>query len=306
MTDAESAAPSGGRPKGGATPRGVALVTVSIVSVQFGAAIAKEIIDIAGPIGTVFYRVLFAAIVLCAVTRPAFRGRSRSDWTHIVVFGVALAGMNVCYYAALQHLPLGVTVTIEFIGPLSVAILGTRRRIDIAWALLAGAGLVLLSPIAGVELKVVGVLLAVTAGAFWAGYILISARVGERFDGLSGLALALVVSSAITAIPAVATAGTTLLQGRVIVIGLVVALLSSAIPYGFELEALRSLKPSSVAMLMSLEPVVAAMAGAVVLSEHLGAPELIAIGFVLVANVGAVATRRQGQPLIDEIGSVVP
>ena len=249
---------------------------------------------------------LFAAIVLCAVTRPAFRGRSRSDWTHIVVFGVALAGMNVCYYAALQHLPLGVTVTIEFIGPLSVAILGTRRRIDIAWALLAGAGLVLLSPIAGVELKVVGVLLAVTAGAFWAGYILISARVGERFDGLSGLALALVVSSAITAIPAVATAGTTLLQGRVIVIGLVVALLSSAIPYGFELEALRSLKPSSFAMLMSLEPVVAAMAGAVVLSEHLGAPELIAIGFVLVANVGAVATRRQGRPPIDEIGSVVP
>lgn len=306
MTDTDSAAPSVGRPKGGATPRGVALVMVSIVSVQFGAAIAKEIIDIAGPIGTVFYRVLFAAIVLCAVTRPAFRGRSRSDWTHIVVFGVALAGMNVCYYAALQHLPLGVTVTIEFIGPLSVAILGTRRRIDIAWALLAGAGLVLLSPIAGVELKVVGVLLAVTAGAFWAGYILISARVGERFDGLSGLALALVVSSAITAIPAVATAGTTLLEGRVIVIGLVVALLSSAIPYGFELEALRSLKPSSFAMLMSLEPVVAAMAGAVVLSEHLGAPELIAIGFVLVANVGAVATRRQGQPLIDEIGSVVP
>jgi len=306
MTDTDSAAPSVGRPKGGATPRGVALVMVSIVSVQFGAAIAKEIIDIAGPIGTVFYRVLFAAIVLCAVTRPAFRGRSRSDWTHIVVFGVALAGMNVCYYAALQHLPLGVTVTIEFIGPLSVAILGTRRRIDIAWALLAGAGLVLLSPITGVELKVVGVLLAVTAGAFWAGYILISARVGERFDGLSGLALALVVSSAITAIPAVATAGTTLLEGRVIVIGLVVALLSSAIPYGFELEALRSLKPSSFAMLMSLEPVVAAMAGAVVLSEHLGAPELIAIGFVLVANVGAVATRRQGQPLIDEIGSVVP
>jgi len=287
------------------TARGFALVMVSIVSVQFGAAIAKEIIGIAGPIGTVFYRVAFAAVILCAISRPAFRGRSRSDWAAIGAFGVVLAGMNVCYYAALQHLPIGVTVTLEFTGPLAVAILGTRRRVDIFWALLAAVGLVLLSPITGVDLDVVGVILALTAGAFWAGYILLSGQVGQRVSGLSGLALALIVSAAVTAVPAVATAGTALLEPKVLGIGVVVAVMASAIPYGCELEALRTLSASSFGMLMSLEPAFAALAGAMVLSEHLGAPELLAIGFVLVANAGAVVTRRP-RPSAADVGSVAP
>lgn len=279
------------RPKG-MTLRGFTLVMISIVSVQFGAAIAKEIIDIAGPIGTVFYRVAFAALLLCALVRPEIRGRSRADWGYIAAFGVVLAGMNVCYYAALQHLPIGVTVTIEFTGPLAVAILGSRRRIDVFWALLAAAGLVMLSPIAGVELPVIGVVLALAAGAFWAAYILLSSQVGDRVSGLSGLALALVASSAITVVPAVATAGSTLLDPKVVGIGILVALMASAIPYGCELEALRSITTSGFGMLMSLEPAFAALAGAVVLSERLGTPELLAIGFVLVANAGAVVTRR--------------
>ena len=287
------------------TLRGFSLVMVSIVSVQFGAAIAKEIIDITGPVGTVFYRVAFAAIALCALARPRVRGLRRSDWARIAAFGAVLAGMNVCYYAALQHLPIGVTVTLEFTGPLTVAILGTRRRIDIFWALLAAVGLVLLSPISGVDLDVVGVVLALGAGAFWASYILLSSQIGERVSGLSGLALALVVSAGLTAVPAVVTAGTTLLQPKVIGIGLVVALMASAVPYGCELEALRSLSPSSFGMLMSLEPAFAALAGAVVLSEHLGAPELLAIAFVLAANAGAVVTRRS--PMIEpDVGSVAP
>jgi len=289
----------------GFTARGFSLVMVSIVSVQFGAAIAKEIIGIAGPIGTVFYRVAFAAIVMCAVLRPKVRGLTSDHWKHVAAFGVVLAGMNVCYYAALQHLPIGVTVTIEFTGPLAVAILGTRRRIDIFWALLAAVGLVLLSPISGVRLDIVGVILALCAGAFWATYILLSSRVGERVPGLSGLALALVVSAAVTAIPAVVTAGTTLLQPKVIGIGLLVAMMSSAIPYGCEMEALRSLAPSSFGMLMSLEPAFAALAGAIVLSEHLGAPELLAIGFVLAANAGAVVTRRSSGDAVD-LGTVQP
>ncbi len=287
------------------TLRGFSLVMISIVSVQFGAAIAKEIIDIAGPIGTVFYRVAFAALLLCAFVRPQVRGRTREDWGYIAAFGLVLAGMNVCYYAALQHLPIGVTVTIEFTGPLAVAVLGSRRRIDIFWALLAAVGLVLLSPVTGVDLPIVGVLLALAAGAFWAGYILLSSRVGERVAGLSGLALALVASAAVTAIPAIATAGTTLLDPKVIGIGLVVALMASAIPYGCELEALRSLTTASFGMLMSLEPAFAALAGAVVLSERLGAPELLAIGFVLVANAGAVLTRRARTPDVD-VGIVQP
>ncbi|MFN8052066.1 MAG: EamA family transporter [Acidimicrobiales bacterium] len=274
------------------------------MSVQFGAGIAKEIIPITGAVGTVFYRVAFAAILMCLAVRPTLRGRSRADWGLLVAFGVVLAAMNVCFYAALQHLPIGVTVTLEFTGPLGVAILGTRRRIDIFWALLAAVGLVLLSPITGVDLDVVGVVLAVGAGGFWAMYILLSHRVGERVSGMSGLALALVASAAVTAIPAVATAGTTLLQPKVIGIGVVVALMASAIPYACELEALRSLSPSGFGMLMSLEPAVAALAGAVVLGEHLGAPELLAIAFVLLANAGAVVTRRPS-PSVD-LGNVAP
>lgn len=290
----------------GFTARGFSLVMVSIVSVQFGAAIAKEIIAITGPVGTVFYRVAFAGIIMCAVLRPTVRGRSRDDWLLLAAFGLVLAGMNVCYYAALQRLPIGVTVTIEFTGPLAVTILGTRRRVDIFWALLAAVGLVLLSPLSGVDLDPVGVALALAAGAFWAGYILLSSRVGERVSGLSGLALALMVSAAITAVPAVVTAGATLLQPKVIGIGLVVALMASAIPYGCELEALRSLSTSSFGMLMSLEPAFAALAGAIVLSERLGAPELLAIAFVLVANAGAVVTRPNRSGRNDEIVSIAP
>lgn len=271
--------------------RGIGLVLVSIVSVQFGAAIAKEIIPIAGPVGTVFYRVSFAAILLWAIARPDVGALGRDDWRAVALFGVALAGMNVCYYAALQHLPIGVTVTLEFTGPLAVAVLGSRRRVDAFWALLAATGLVLLSPIAGVDLDGWGVALALAAGGFWAAYILLSARVGARLSGLSGLALALVASSAITAVPAVVTAGSALLEPKVLGIGLVVALMASAIPYGFELEALRSLTPASFGMLMSLEPAFAALAGFVVLSERLGAPEFVAIGLVLVANAGAVLSR---------------
>lgn len=287
------------------TLRGFSLVMVSIVSVQFGAAIAKEVIEIAGAVGTVFYRVAFAAIVVGAIARPALRGRSRADWGYIVAFGAVLAGMNVCYYAALEYLPIGVTVTLEFTGPLAVAILGSRRRVDVFWALLAAVGLVLLSPISGVDLDPVGVALALGAGAFWAGYILLSSRVGERASGLSGLALALGVSAALTAVPAVATAGSALLEPKVIGIGLVVALMASAIPYGCELEALRTLSTASFGMLMSLEPAFAALAGAIVLSERLGAPELLAIGFVLLANAGAVLT-RPASIVDDDLASVTP
>lgn len=280
----------------------------AIVSVQFGAAIAKEIIGEVGAVATVFYRVSFAALLVGAIARPSFRGRSRSDWRLIGAFGLVLAGMNVSYYAALEYLPIGVTVTLEFVGPLTVAIALSRRRIDVFWAVLAGAGLVLLSPLTGVDLDPVGVLLALVAGACWGAYILLSHRTGERFDGLSGLVLALVVSSALTAAPAVATAGTGLFDLRVVGIAITVAVLSSAIPYGAEMEALRTLPPSSFGMLMSLEPAVAALAGAVVLGERLGAPEMGAIALVLMANAGAVASGRSasGDPAPAAIEEVVP
>ena len=272
------------------TPRGIALVVASMVSLQFGAAIAKTLIADIGAVGTVLLRIGIAAIGLCLVARPSIRGLGRADRLLIVAFGLSLAGMNTAYYAAIERLPLGVAVTIEFVGPLGVAIFGGLRRLDVAWALLAGVGLLLLSPIFSAHLDPVGVLFALLAGGCWAAYILLGSRVGATIPGISGLALALVVAAAVLVIPAVATAGTALLRPEVLGLGAVVAVLSSAIPYVFELEAMRALTPSSFGMLMSLEPAIAASIGAMALGERLGAAELVAIACVLVANVGAVMT----------------
>ena len=168
---------------------------VAVSSVQFGAALAKTIFDEAGPAGTVFLRVLFAAIVLMAIWRPALRGRTRADWRLIALFGLTLGGMNLAYYEALERIPLAITVTIEFVGPLGVAIAGSRRPLDLAWVVLAAGGIVLLSDFGSADLDPVGVALALVAGCFWAAYILLSVRVGNAFPGATGLALAMVAAS---------------------------------------------------------------------------------------------------------------
>jgi inner membrane transporter RhtA len=263
------------------------LVVVAIASVQFGAAIAKSLFDELGPGGTVFLRVLFAALVLAAFWRPTTRGHSRSDWRLIALFGLALAAMNLSFYESLDRLPLGVAVTFEFLGPLGVAIAGSRRALDLAWVALAAAGVVLLSDFGSADLDGFGVALALVAGGFWAAYILLSVRVGSRFPGGNGLALAMVAGAVMLVPVGVVDAGADLLVPWILAAGLAVAILSSAIPYTLEMEALRRLPAGVFGVLMSIEPAMAALAGFIVLNEGLATRELVAILLVVAASAGA-------------------
>lgn len=263
-----------------------------IGTVQLGAALAKGLFDEVGPAGTVLLRVLLAALLLAAPWRPRLRGRSRGELLLAAAFGVSLAAMNLSFYGALARIPLGVAVTLEFVGPLGVAVAGSRRALDLVWVALAAAGILLLSDFGAADLDAVGVALAFLAGGFWAAYILLSARVGRAFPAGTGLTLAMVVAAALLLPAGVAAGGADLLRPGVLAVGAAVALLSSAIPYSLELEALRRLPPRVFGVLMSLEPAVAALAGFVVLGEVLGSREVAAILLVVVASAGATWAAR--------------
>jgi inner membrane transporter RhtA len=268
------------------------LVVGAVASVQFGAAFAKTIFDEVGAGGTVFLRMLFAALVLMLIWRPRISGHGRRDVLLILLFGASLAGMNGTFYAALDRIPLGVAVTFEFVGPLSVAVFGSRTRLDAVWVVLAAAGIVLLSDFGGADLDGLGVALALTAGAFWAAYILLAARVGQAFPGGDGLALAMLVAVVPLAPIGIAEGGGDLLVVWVLAIGFAVAMLSSAIPYTLELEALRRMPANVFGVLMSLEPAVAATAGFIVLGEDLAAREVVAILLVVAASAGAARSAK--------------
>lgn len=263
------------------------LVLGAVSSVQFGAAFAKTLFDDVGPIGSVFLRLLFAALVLMLIWRPRLTGHARRDLALMLLFGATLAGMNASFYAAIDRIPLGITVTFEFIGPLGVAVFGSRNRLDLVWVGLAAAGILLLSDFGGADLDGLGVALALLAGAFWAAYILLSARVGQSFSGGDGLALAMVVAVLPIAPFGIAQGGGELLVIGVLAAAFAVAMLSSAIPYTLELEALRRMPPGVFGVLMSLEPALAATAGFILLGEDLAAREVVAIMLVVAASAGA-------------------
>jgi inner membrane transporter RhtA len=263
------------------------LVLLAIASVQFGAALAKGLFDEIGVGGTVFLRVAFAALVLVAVWRPSLRGRSRRALWLVVVFGLVLACMNLAFYSALDRIPLGAAVTFEFVGPLGVAVAGSRRALDLLWVALAAVGIMLLSDFGGGGLDALGIVLALLAGAFWAAYILLSVRVGREFEGADGLALAMVAGAAVLVPVGIADGGADLLAPWILAAGAAVAILSSAIPYALEMEALRRMPTGVFGVLMSLEPGMAALAGFVLLGEDLDAREIVAILFVVAASAGA-------------------
>lgn len=272
------------------------MVLAGVVSVQVGAAFATTLFDDVGAGGTVFLRVAFAALLLLLIWRPALRFGSRATARDVALFGVVLAGMNLSFYVALDRIPLGIAVTLEFVGPLGVAILRSRQRRDLAWVGLAAAGLVLLSPVPGSGLDALGCGLALLAGAFWGAYILLSSRVGAVLPGGTGLALAMALAAVVVAPFGLADAGTGLLEGEILAVGLAVAVLSSALPYSLELEALRRLPEGVFGVMMSLEPAVAALVGFVGLGQDLAPRELVAIALVLSASAGALGLGRAPPP----------
>jgi inner membrane transporter RhtA len=269
-----------------------ALVLGGIGSVQFGAAFAKTLFDEVGPGGAVLLRVAFAALILCALWRPALRGRSATDWRLILAYGFVLVAMNLSYYESLDRIPLGIAVTFEFIGPLGVAIAGSRHTRDVLWVTLAAAGILLLSDFGTADLDGVGVALALLAGCFWAAYILLVARVGKAMPGGQPLALAMAAGTFMLAPVGVGQGGTELLSVSVLGIGAAVAVLSSVIPYTLELEALRRMPSNVFGVLMSLEPAAASLAGFLILGQDLVAREIVAIGLVVTASAGAARGSR--------------
>ena len=264
----------------------VGLVLVGILSVQLGAAIAKSLFGEISPTAMVWLRLVTSALVLAAIARPRLTGRSGRDWLVVLAFGASLATMNWGIYQSMARIPLGLAVTIEFIGPLTLAVLGSRRARDLVWVLLAGLGVALLG-FQRTDLDLLGVLYALLAGTAWAAYILLSASTGRRWDGFDGLAVASVIAALGMTLPALLAAGTSLWDGRVLLIGALVGLLSSVIPYSCELVALRSLRPAVFGILMSLEPAAAALAAIVVLREHLAPVQWLAIACVVAASIGA-------------------
>ena len=266
------------------------LVLAAATTVQIGAGIAKGLFDRLGPSGTVLLRIAFAAVLLVAIWRPRLRGRTRDELGVAVMFGLALAAMNLTFYQAIDRIPLGIAVTIEFAGPLAIAVAGSRRRLDVAWVVLAAAGIVLLVRTGGGHANLAGVLFALAAAACWAAYIVLSQRAGRAFPRGEGLALAMAVGTVALLPIGIADAGSSLLEAGPLALGLAVAVLSSAIPYSLELEALRRLPSRVFGILLSLDPVVAALVGLALLGQRLGAREVAGIALVVAASLGASLT----------------
>jgi inner membrane transporter RhtA len=268
-------------------------VVGAIASVQFGAGLAATLFARVGPGGAVLLRLLPATIVLMALSRPRLRELSRRQLLLAVVFGMVLATMNESLYHAIHRIPLSAGVTIEFVGPLAVAIWGSRRPIDLVWVALAVGGILALTQARTHGLDLLGVLLALLAGSMWGCYILLNARIGRAFESGTGLALAMCVATLLALPDGVIEGGSHLLGLHTLAIGTAVGMLSSAIPYSFEIEALRRIQPSVFGVLMSLEPAMAALAGFIVLGQGLTNRALLGIALVVCASIGASRKARQ-------------
>lgn len=270
------------------------LAVTAIFSVQFGNALVGGLFASIGPLGAATARLTFAALMLLALVRPQVRGWSRRIWFTVIMLGLALAGMNTCIYLAFEEIPLGIAVTIELLGPLAVAALGSRRLHDLGWVFLALAGVVLLGVAPGADLAVRGVVFAAAAAGFWALYIVSSARLGSGTRGIDPLAVAMCVA-AMAGLPlgAMQAAEAFVSQPTLVLVFVGAALLTSVIPYALEFVALRRMPVRVFGVLSSLGPAVAALAGFVVLAQHLSLLQTAAIALVVVACAGVVAFARR-------------
>ncbi|GHD00212.1 EamA family transporter [Zhihengliuella salsuginis] len=271
----------------------VLLVLLSILGQQLGASLAGTMFSTVGPQGMVLMRLAFSAIIMVAILRPSLSRLGWTGWRTIIGLGVAMSAMNLMIYEAFDRIPQGVAVTLEALGPLVLAVIAGRRWIGALWALLAFTGILLLGRdgFAAGGLDPVGVAFALGAAACWAGFIVMNREAGRHFPGVAGLALAMCAGSVVAAPFGIATGGENLLDPWVLAVGIGIALLSSAVPYGIETQVLRLLPASTFSMLTCLSPVMAALTAFVVLGQQLGPVDLAAIGCVMLACVGAVRTR---------------
>lgn len=271
----------------------------SVVALGVGTSFAKQLFPLVGSLGTTALRVGFSALLLLLIWRPWRKPLSRAEVMSLIRYGVALGCMNLMFYQSLKTIPFGVAVAIEFSGPLTLAVLTSRQRIDFLWIALAIAGLALLLPFGNISidgndvsaLNPEGVFCALVAAVFWAAYILFGKKVGHLHAGHS-VSLGLSVA-AITVVPfGIWHAGSALWQPQILLAGLVVGAISSAIPISLEMVALKRLTPGAFGVMTSMEPAVAALLGLLVLNEQLTAPQWLAIGLVMCAAAGSAATSQ--------------
>lgn len=281
----------------------VQAVLLAIVSVQGGAAIAKGIFPLMGATGTATLRIVLSAIILLLAYRPQMSKISRQQWKLIIPYGITLGAMNLSFYLSLSRIPLGLAVTLEFLGPLVLAISSSGKALDFLWALLAAAGIFLIAPWSvDSKLDLLGTALALLAGTFWAAYILIGGRVSKLMDGGQAVSIGMAVASCVVIPFALVDGSFVQLDFKLLGLGLAIALLSSAIPYTLEMVALKHIPAKTFSILMSLEPAVAAICGIIFLSEHLSPKEWISIFLVVIASLGATLVKKKNNDLATEQG----
>lgn len=277
----------------------IALILVAMLSIQSGAALAKQLFPLVGSMGVTVLRTSLAAALLLGLWRPWRLTWSRQQIQRLVLYGFSLGLMNLLFYLALERVPLGIAVALEFIGPLTLALASSRKVLDFIWALLAAAGIVLILPLTEVsaDLDLRGALLAIGAGAFWALYIIFGKKAGEGVHGGQSAAVGMLFAALVTFPVGVADAGVKLLDWKALPLGLAVAIFSSALPYSLEMVSLKRIPIKTFGILMSLEPVFAALAGAVFLHEILSPIQWIAIASIVVASLGTTLTVPKAPPV---------
>ena len=271
----------------------VPAVIGSILSVQIGAAVAKGMFPVLGSAGTTTIRIGLSALILIAVNRPGLRKLSRIQWNAVISYGLCLGAMNGIYYLALSRIPLGMAVTLEFIGPLLLAVIGSKRKIEFLWVLLAAAGIALIAPWNGKGIDLFGASMALLAGAFWAGYIVLGSRTSAVLEGSQAVTIGMIFATLVILPFGIAGGGLANFKPDMILPGLALALFSSAIPFSLEIYALKHIPAKTFSILMSLEPAVAAICGVIFLKEFLSVSEWIAVALVVIASAGATLTKGQ-------------
>ncbi|WP_460615475.1 EamA family transporter [Hymenobacter seoulensis] len=273
-------------------------VLLSIISVQGGAALAKGLFPVVGAAGTVSLRIGLSALFLLAVVRPRMARLTSVQWRAIGPYGLALGAMNFLFYCALSRIPLGLAVTLEFIGPLVLALAGSRRKLDAVWVGLAGGGIALLAPWTGAGIDLLGMAFALAAGACWAVYIVLGQRAAALVPGPVAVTVGMLFA-ALPVLPFGIASGFVLhLTPTLVLLGAGLALFSSVLPFSLEMLALKTMPTRTFSILMSLEPVAAALSGWLLLGELLTPGQWLAVGCIVVASAGATLFGTRPQPVL--------
>ncbi|WP_210463899.1 EamA family transporter [Rufibacter roseolus] len=265
----------------------VPAVLLSIMSVQVGASVAKHLFPVLGASGTASLRIGFSAIILLTYFRTDFKKLSLKQWLFCLAYGTCLGAMNLIFYVAIKRIPLGLGVTIEFIGPLALALLGSRKLLDLVWVALACLGIALIAPWENNKVDLIGVLCAALAGGLWAGYIVLGGKVSKLMKGGDAVAVGMVFATLLILPFGIGSGGLSALTWPLALIGVAVALLTSALPFTLDMGALRQLSSKNFSILMSLHPAFAALSGLIFLQEYLSLTQWLSIACVISASVGA-------------------